>query len=124
MSVTATVITVTVNERNIEGKKKRNRCTVTLTSADTYPASGIALPTHGQFGMVRQLDYIMLLEQVPTLSSDNYVWTWSATAGAGQGSIQGYGTTTAGTAPAVLQELTSGETVDAETKWLIEAVGW
>ncbi len=124
MSLTATMVTITVNDRNIEGKKKRNRCTVTLTSADTYAASGIALPSHGQFGMVRNLDYIILLEQVPTLASDNYVWTWSATAGGDQGALQGYGTTTAGAAPAVLQELTSGETVDADTKWLIEAVGW
>lgn len=124
MSITATVIVVTVNERNIEGKKKRNRCTVTLTSADTYPASGAALPTHGQFGMVRQLDYIIMLEQVPTLASDNFIWTWSATAGSGQGAFQAFGTSTAGTAPVDLLELTSGETVDADTKWLIEAVGW
>lgn len=123
MALTATNLTITVNERNIEGKKKRNRCTITLTSADTYPSAGIPLPTYGSWGMVRQLDYIIVLDNVSTLNSELYVWSYSASDGS-QGTLRGYGTATVGTAAVALTELATTVTVGASASFLVEAVGW
>jgi hypothetical protein len=123
MAITATVAQITVNEQNIEGKKKRNRCTIQLSSADTYPSAGIPLATFGQFGMVRQLDYVILLEAIPSLSSDTFVWTYSASDG-NQGTLRAFGTATAGTAAVELVEVATTISLDADTKFLVEAVGW
>jgi len=123
MAHTATTITTTVNERNIEGKKKRNRCTISLTSADTYPSNGLPLATYGSFGMVRQLDYIILLGNVSTLNSELYVWNYSASDGS-QGTLQAYGTATAGTSAVAVVQLATTVTVGASTTFLVEAVGW
>jgi hypothetical protein len=77
----ATVATaaVTVNERRIyaAGKKKRNRVTVTFgNGVDTYPAGGIVMPAAGSFGMIRQLDYLLLVD--PS-SSDGFLYKYDQT---------------------------------------------
>ena len=123
MAISASNVNVAVNEQNIEGKKKRNRCTITLSSADTYPSDGLPLATFGQWGMVRQLDYIILLETISTVASDTFVWTYSASDGS-QGSLRAFGTATAGTAAVELVEIATTISLDADTKFLVEAVGW
>jgi hypothetical protein len=77
----ATVATaaVTVNERRIyaAGKKKRNRVTVTFgNGVDTYPAGGIVMPSAGSFGMIRQLDYLLLVD--PS-SADGFLYKYDQT---------------------------------------------
>jgi hypothetical protein len=122
MAHTATSLTITVNERTIEGKKKRNRCTIAPTSGDTYPSAGIPLPTHGQFGMVRQLDYILVYEAA-TSASDVFLWQFSASDGS-QGTLRAFGSATLGTAPVEFTELATTATITTGWQWLVEAVGW
>ena len=74
---TATNFTVTVEDRQIEGKKRRNRCILILgTEADFYPAGGIPLPTYANWGLNRNVDYIDIYGQ----PQDGYVWKYSASA--------------------------------------------
>ncbi len=80
--MTATEWTETVQERTIEGKKKRNRVKLVMavTGAKTYPSSGgIPLPT--TMGMVRNVDYVIVITPpTPTTvaagSPNNYLWTY------------------------------------------------
>ena len=76
---TATSWTETVQERTIEGKKKRNRVKLIMavTGALTYPSSGgIPLPT--TLGMTRNVDYVIITQDpLPTTVAagpvNNYV---------------------------------------------------
>ena len=79
-AITATHWTETVQNRFIEGKKKRNTVKLVLdvTGAGTYPSSGgIPLPT--TLGMVRNVDYV-IVTQYPSPTTvaaglvNNYVW--------------------------------------------------
>ncbi len=57
--------TVTVEERLIEGKKKRNRVKLALaaSASTSYPSSGgIPLPT--TMGMVRNIDYVIITQPI------------------------------------------------------------
>ena len=71
-AITATNVVATIEERTIEGKKKRNRVklTISATEALTYPSSGgipvflSQLPSDGaqafgKVGMVRNVDYLI-----------------------------------------------------------------
>lgn len=79
---TATSWTETVQERTIEGKKKRNRVKLIMavTGALTYPSSGgIPLPT--TLGMTRNVDYVIITQDpLPTTVAagpvNNYVWQY------------------------------------------------
>lgn len=54
-------VTITVQEKSIAGKKKRNRVRISFgDGALTYPALGVPLPTFPSYAMVRQLDYLLL----------------------------------------------------------------
>lgn len=54
-------VTITVEERSIQGNKKRNRVKITFgDGALTYPSGGVPLPAIGKFGMMRSLDYLLL----------------------------------------------------------------
>lgn len=115
-AITATGdITITVNDRNIEGKKKRNRCTITLgTGENDYPPAGIPLPTYPSWGMVRNIEYIHMYDSNAT---DGTVWKYSASGHALRGYIQ---TTTTAVA---LAELATTVTITGSS-WQCEAVGW
>ena len=107
-------IAVTVNERTIEGKKKRNRCTIVLgTGGNDYPSGGIPLPTYQEFGMVRNLDYIINYDNS---SADGFLWKYDAT----NNKLRGY---LSGATGVVLAELATGTAVTTRT-WKGEAVGW
>jgi len=57
-------VTVTVEERRIEGKKRRARVKIAFgDGALTYPALGVPMPAFGSFGMVRNLDYLTVIDQ-------------------------------------------------------------
>lgn len=57
-------VTITVSERRIVGKKRRNIVKIQFgDGALTYPAGGVPMPTYDGFGMIRQLDYLNILDQ-------------------------------------------------------------
>lgn len=129
--LTATAWTETVEERNIEGKKKRNRVLLVLSSTQalTYPSSGgIPIPT--TLGMVRNIDYIIPI-QWPTPASgatgaaDNITWNYSVS----EHSIHGYWgeyPTVAG-GPSQFVELPTTwqpSTLGTAPVMYVEAVGW
>jgi hypothetical protein len=63
-ALASTDVTVTISERRIVGKKRRNLITIAFgNSTLTYPSGGVPMPTYGSFGMVRQLDFLNLLDQ-------------------------------------------------------------
>lgn len=56
-------VTVTLSERRIVAKKRRNILTITFgDGAKTYPAGGVPMPAFGSFGMTRQLDFLNVLD--------------------------------------------------------------
>lgn len=56
-------VTVSISERRIVGKKRRNILTLTFgDGAKTYPTGGIPMPAAGSFGMVRNLDFLNVLD--------------------------------------------------------------
>lgn len=63
VDLVAADVTITVEDRDIEGKKKRNRVKIAFgDGAKTYPTGGVPLPAFGVFGMVRNLDYLSLFD--------------------------------------------------------------
>jgi len=57
----ATDITVVVQEQSIVGKKKLNRVNITFGDAAlTYPTGGIPMPGFAAFGMIRNLEDIVI----------------------------------------------------------------
>lgn len=57
-------VTLTISERRIVGKKRRNIVKIQFgDGALTYPANGVPMPAAGSFGMIRNLDYLNVLDQ-------------------------------------------------------------
>ena len=117
MALTATDWTVTVQDRNIEGKKKRNRCQCVLTDG-TYPSNGIPQPSSGDLGMVRNTDYVIMLDSDQTLYKKEYDLTNT--------SIRIYKLSTASIVAQNWIELATTVTVDSTVldTIFLEAVGW
>lgn len=77
VALAASDVTVTVNERRIVGKKRRNRVSIAFgDGAKTYPAAGVPMPGAGSFGMIRQLDYVLLYD--PS-NPDGFIYKYDAT---------------------------------------------
>lgn len=130
-AITATFWTESVEERVIMAKKKRNRVKLTLSSTQvgTYPSSGgIPLPT--TLGMVRNIDYINIIQAPYTTSgatgaADNVVWAYVVSDHA----IHGYWAeypTAAGGASQLPELATTWEvsTLGAAPVMYVEVVGW
>jgi hypothetical protein len=130
-ALTATFWTEVVEARFIEGKHKRNRVKLTLSStqAGTYPSSGgIPLPT--TLGMVRNVDYVNVIQDLHPVSAatgaaDSHFWQYVVSDHA----IHGYGM-----APTAYTGDATGFT-ELPTAWnpsdlgvapvmYVEAVGW
>lgn len=118
--LTSADVTITVEDRSIEGKKKRNR--VKLVFGDgvkTYPAGGVPLPTFNSFGMVRNLDLINITDESDADGlmykydqENNKIRIWFPTQQtASSGDREGV-------------EYTGATTVVAATTMYAEAVGW
>lgn len=61
--IASTDVTITVQEKRIEGARKRARVKIAFgDGALTYPSGGVPLPAYGQFGMKRFLEYIVLTD--------------------------------------------------------------
>lgn len=81
-------VTVTVNERQIVGKKRRARVTVAFgDGALTYPAGGVPLPTFGSFGMTRNVDFVVLFDPD---DASGIIWKYDRTNHKLRGYVQGF----------------------------------
>lgn len=117
VALAASDVTITVEERTIEGKKKRNRCKIEFgNGALTYPATGVPLPTYENWGMTRNIDYIIITDMG---SGDGLVWKYDQA----NHVLEGYEGDYAQSSDADLAELDTGDAPAAQTLYA-EAVGW
>jgi hypothetical protein len=105
-------VTVTVDERTIVGKKRRNRVTITFgDGAKTYPAGGVPLPAFGSFGHIRNLDYLTIFD---VDDASGIMWKYDRTNNKLRGYRQGVrtGSTAAAdsTSGALLENMAAAET--------------
>lgn len=117
-ALTATDWTVSIEDRGRHmGGKKRYRCKLTLATAGSYPSGGVPIPSLSNFGFVKQLDNIIVFDQLA--SSASYIVKYDQAAK----SIRIYSTTASITA--ALNEVATTVTVGAASFVLyVEAVGW
>lgn len=72
--IAATNVAVTVEHKEVVGKKRRNRVKLVFgDDALTYPAGGVPLPAFGKFGMKRNLDFLNIFD---TSSAKGHVWKY------------------------------------------------
>lgn len=90
----STDVTVTVNERTIVGKKRRNRVTIAFgDGALTYPSGGVPMPAFGSFGMIRNLDFLTVFDED---DASGIVWKYDRTNNKLRGYITGVNVDAAG----------------------------
>ena len=130
--LTATSWTETIEERTIEGKKKRNRVKLVLDDGTAfYPSSGgIPLPT--TMGMVRNIDYVNIIQGLYPVSAATGAaaairWNYVVT----EHSIHGYwetgATSTANASPIMQGELPTTwkpDDLGVDPVMMVEATGW
>lgn len=81
-------VTVTVNERQIVGKKRRARVTVAFgDGALTYPSGGVPLPTFASYGMTRNIDFITFFDEN---DASGIIWKYDRTNHKLRGYVQGF----------------------------------
>lgn len=140
-------VTVTIEERSIVAKKRRNRVKITFGNATlTYPANGVPLPAAASFGMVRQLDFLTIFDEDDALGvmykydkENNKLRMYFPTGGAtaapasasanpqvtsGASSATAVNATTPALTPGLAKEMASASTAPAATTLYAEAVGW
>lgn len=118
VDLASTDVTVTLEERTIEGKKKRNRVSIAFgDGALTYPSGGVPMPAFGSFGMVRNLDYAILIDPA---SATGIIWKWDKT----NLKLRGYEGDYAQAGDASLVELDAASDAPAAQTLYAEAVGW
>ena len=123
--ITVTDWTESVESRVIEGKHKRNRVKLTLGSNNKfYPSSGgIPLPT--TLGMVRNVDYVILLQSSDMVSGQGVLWNYYVS----DHCIRGFwSTVTTQSLPSGFSELPTlwqpSDMTAAGPVFYVEAVGW
>lgn len=115
--LTAEDVTITVNEEGIEGKRRRNRVTLVFgDGVDTYPTSGIPLPTFGNFGMRRNLDGLTWLDEA---NGNGFVYKYDRA----NHKLRIYQGDNNNASDAPLIELTNSAT-PAQATLIAEAIGW
>lgn len=91
-----TDITLTLQERRIVGKKRRNIVKIQFgDGALTYPAGGVPMPAFDKFGMTRQLDFLNILDQD---DSNGLFWKYDKDNNKLRAYVQGYAHAAAGAA--------------------------
>jgi len=110
-------VTLTVEDRQIVGKQKRNRVKIVFgDGSDTYPSGGVPMPTFSSWGMSRNLDYVILFDANDAVGQ---IWKWDYD----NATIRGYEGDYAQSGDAPLAELDTSDTVAAQVLYG-EAVGW
>ena len=70
-AIAASGVTVTIERRGVEGRRRRNRVKLVFgNGVDTYSTGGIPLPAASAFGMKRNLEYLIIVDD----SGSGYVW--------------------------------------------------
>lgn len=73
-ALVAADVTVTVQDRWIEGPVKYSRCKIEFgDEALTYPTGGVPLPTYASWGFKRNIDFLTLFDQN---DASGYVWKY------------------------------------------------
>lgn len=65
-SLTAADITIVIKNEMVAGPKRFVTGTLAIAGTNTYPNDGIPIPTIQKFGMIRQLDALMIFGVDPT----------------------------------------------------------
>ena len=114
----STDVTITVEERTIVDKKRRNRVKIAFgDGALTYPSGGVPLPTYPSFGMVRNLDYLIITDGG---SADGLLWKYDQA----NTKLRAYEGDYAQAGDADLAELDAASDAPAAQTLYAEAVGW
>jgi len=111
----------------IEGKKKHSFAQIKLTTSGSVPSAGLPLPTYGRVGMVRNVDYYILIG--PTvLSTANFAMSvtgviLTVASGGRHIKFKRAKEVTAATGAAIIP-LATAATLGSGLSFLVEAVGW
>ena len=111
-------VTITIDERWIHNKKRYSEIQIAFGDAsDTYPAGGVPMPAYSSFGMIRNLEDILLSDAA---SGDGLVYKYDKT----NNKIRIYEGNYADTGDGPLVELDSGS--DAPAAAVLKGVcrGW
>lgn len=148
--IAASNVAVTVEHRQIEGKKRRNRIKIAFGDGSlTYPSGGVPMPGFEKFGMKRNIDFLILTDAA---NGNGLVWKYDQTnrklrgywafGGAGSAPVaaatppevsvpSGATTMTSSAAqpnlteaPGHMREFVGGTTTIAAQTLYAEAVGW
>ena len=106
----------------IEGKKKHAYLKCILTTSGEVPSGGIPLPTFGRVGMVRNVDYYILLHPL-ALSTANLAMSVSGVSlaiASGGVAVVFHNSTASGPA----SPLSTAATIGSGLSLILTAVGW
>lgn len=115
-ALASTDVTVTLELRRIEGKRKRNRVKIQFGNATlTYPTGGVPMPSAGAFGMYRNLEGLLFIDEA---SGNGFVYKYDRT----NNKLFIYAETTVATNQPLLEATTA--LAPAATTIVAEAIGW
>ena len=119
VDIVASDVTITVDDKTVQVKQRRNRVTIAFGDGVlNYPnaAGGVPMPSFGDFGMVRRLQYLSFIDAA---NGNGLVYKYDQT----NKKIRIYEGDYAQGADAPLVELDAGDT-PAATTLTAEAIGW
>lgn len=112
-------VTITVEDKKRVGKQRRHRVKIAFgDAAKTYPAGGVPLPAAAAFGMKRNLDYIILVDNNDAVG---LVWKYDKDNKKLRAYVQGVAHATGGSATLDDYPVTAGDGVDASTSVSFQA---
>lgn len=100
-AIAASDVTITVEARSLSTQSRQRRHRVKIAFGDgalTYPANGIPMPSAGSFGLVRNLDFLALIDPD---DASGIVWKYDKDGNKLRGYLQGV---TVGAAGAVTMD--------------------
>lgn len=115
-ALTANSWTVTITERHIHHKERVVRGTMEIPGVDTYPTGGIPLPAISAFGMIRNLEKLIVFAHDSLTTSPHASWDKT------NAKLQLYGDAATG-ADASLPQLPNTATPGPRV-FRFEAIGW
>ena len=127
---TGTVFEVNNESINIVGKKKWSNVRLVLLTSGSTPAAGIPLPTFGRVGLVRQLDYYILVSPSVRSSGDlasstvTGMWMTISTGGDRIKFYRGQRVAATGATLHVPDAFPTGNVLGSGLTIICQAVGW
>ena len=108
--------TVVITNRAIQNRQRVIQGTMEIPGTDTYPTGGIPLPTIDKFGMVRNLDSLILMGHDSLTTG--FASSWDKT----NHKLQLYGDAASGADDSLPQ--VPNTDVPGPRTWRFEAKGW